>query len=226
MLIAAFWSLSIYTDVSSLISRLAAYASNAKAWGFTPPFGKIAQMQNLKTVLYLASGILFGLFLAALVWVMARSPRGEAVVLRPVPTQRPIIVHITGAVPRPGVYALPPGARIQDVISAAGGFLAEAEKSQINLAAPLEDGERLDIPYMEGASPVLPTPGVEVITTELVNINEASAEDMVELLGITSAAAQSIVDNRPYFEIEEIRDLPGIGQVNFARIRHLITVGE
>ena len=88
-------------------------------------------MQNLKFTLYLASGILFGLFLAALVWVVSRNPRGEAVILRPVPTEKPVIVHITGAVPRPGVYALPQGARIQDAISAAGGFLAEAEKSQI-----------------------------------------------------------------------------------------------
>ena len=101
-------------------------------------------MQNLKSTLYLASGILFGLFLAALVWVVSRNPTGEAVVLRPVPTEKPVIVHITGAVPRPGVYALPQGARIQDAISAAGGFLAEAEKSQINLAAVLEDGEKLE----------------------------------------------------------------------------------
>ncbi len=72
-----------------------------------------------------------------------------------------MIVHITGAVPRPGVYALPQGARVQDAISAAGGFLAEAEKSQINLAALLEDGEKLDIPFMEGASPVLATPGAK-----------------------------------------------------------------
>lgn len=213
------------TAVSDLPSRLAAYIPNAKVWGFTPPFGKIAQMQNLKTVLYLASGILFGLFLAALVWVMARSPRGEAVVLRPVPTQRPIIVHITGAVPRPGVYALPPGARIQDVISAAGGFLAEAEKSQINLAAPLEDGERLDIPFIEGASPVLPTLGAEVVTTELVDINTASFEEINALPGVSDTAAQIIIENRPYFDIEELEDVPGVGAGVLSRIRDLITVG-
>ena len=81
-------------------------------------------MQNLKSILYMASGILLGLFLAALVWVVARNPSGEAVTLRPVPTEKPIIVHITGAVPRPGVYALPKDSRVQDGISAAGGFLA------------------------------------------------------------------------------------------------------
>src|ERR1044071_5711410 len=122
-------------------------------------------MQNIKSILYMTSGILLGLFLAALVWVVARNPSGEAVTLRPVPTDKPIVVHITGAVPRPGVYALPQGARVQDGISAAGGFLAEAEKSQINLAAVLEDGEKLDIPYIEGAVPVAGTPVPEVVTS-------------------------------------------------------------
>src|SRR5512134_2995560 len=114
-------------------------------------------MQSLKSILYLVSAILFGLFVAALVWVVARNPSGEAVILRPAPTEKPVIVYITGAVPRPGVYALPQNARVQDAISAAGGFLAEAEKSEINLAALLEDGEKLDIPFLEGASPLLAT---------------------------------------------------------------------
>ena len=103
-------------------------------------------MQSLKSIFYMVAGLLLGLFLAALVWVVARTPSGEAVTLRPVPTEKPIVVHITGAVPRPGVYALPQGARIQDGISAAGGFLAEADKTNINLAELLDDGEKLDIP--------------------------------------------------------------------------------
>src|SRR6266542_2028937 len=137
-------------------------------------------MRNLKSILYLASGILFGLFLAALVWVVARSPSGEAVILRPAPTDKPVIVYITGAVPRPGVYALPKNARVQDAISAAGGFLAEAEKSQINLAALLEDGAKLEIPYVEGASPVLgtPVPEIATATTELIDINIASNAEL------------------------------------------------
>jgi len=122
-------------------------------------------MQNMKSVLYMVSGILFGLFVAALVWVVARNPSGTSVTLRPVPTDRPIIVHITGAVPRPGVYALPEGARVQDGIAAAGGFLAEAEKGGINLARALEDGEQLDIPYVEGFTPVIATPEEVFIPT-------------------------------------------------------------
>src|ERR1051325_6618066 len=114
-------------------------------------------MQSLKAILYMVSGILLGLFLAALVWVVARNPSGQAVTLRPVPTEKPIVVYITGAVPRPGVYALAQGSRVQDAISAAGGFLADADKTGINLARALEDGEQLDITYASGSSPVIGT---------------------------------------------------------------------
>jgi competence protein ComEA len=188
-------------------------------------------MQNLKSTLYLASGILFGLFLAALAWVVARNPSGEAVVLRPVPTETPLIVHITGAVPRPGVYALPQGARVQDAISAAGGFLAEAEKSQINLAALLEDGEKLDIPYLEGASPVLSTLEPEGVTstTELIDINTASSVELEELPGIGPTTAQKIVEyreqNGPFLSPEDIINVSGIGPGTYERIKDLITVG-
>lgn len=188
-------------------------------------------MQNLKSILYLASGILFGLFLAALVWVVARNPTGEPVILRPAPTEKPVVVYITGAVPRPGVYALPKNARVQDAISAAGGFLAEAEKSQINLAALIEDGEKLDIPYVEGASPILSTPMPEVVTstTELINLNTASALELEALPGIGPTTAQKIVDyreqNGPFINAEDIINVSGIGPGTYERIKDLITVG-
>lgn len=188
-------------------------------------------MQNLKSILYLASGILFGLFLAAVVWVVARNPSGEAVILRPAPTEKPLVVYITGAVPRPGVYALPKGARVQDAISAAGGFLAEAEKSQINLAALIEDGEKLDIPYLEGAAPILATPGPTVVaaTTELININTASLDQLDSLPGIGPKTAQKIIDyreqNGPFLNTEDIINVSGIGPVSYERFKDLITVG-
>jgi competence protein ComEA len=189
-------------------------------------------MQNLRAILYMASGILLGLFLAALVWVVARTPSGEAVVLRPVPTDRPIVVHITGAVPRPGVYALPQGARVQDGISAAGGFLAEAQKTNINLAQSLEDGEKLDVPFIEGVSPVLATPVPEVVssTTELVNINTASIAELDTLPGIGPTTAQKIIDYREqnglFRSIEDIINVSGIGPATYERLKDLITVGN
>ena len=201
-------------------------------------------MQTIKSILYMASGILFGLFVAALVWVVARNPSGDSVVLRPVPTDTPIVIHITGAVPRPGVYALPKGARVQDAISAAGGFLAEANKTGINLARTLEDGEQLDIPYGEGASIVIPTPGVDTggnsggdsgsggggTVTELININTAAQFELETLPGIGPTTAQKIIAyreaNGPFATIEDIINVSGIGPGTFERIKDLITVGE
>lgn len=180
----------------------------------------------------MASGVLFGLFVAAVIWVVARNPSGTSVVLRPVPTERPVIVYITGAVPRPGVYALPQGARVQDAISAAGGFLAEAEKSQINLARLLEDGEKLDIAYIEGASPVIPTPGEEIIasTTELIDINTASQAELESLPGIGPTTARKIIEyretNGPFINAEDIINVSGIGPGTYERIKDLITVGS
>lgn len=192
-------------------------------------------MQNLKSILYMASGVLLGLFVALLVWVVARNPSGQAVTLRPVPTEKPIIVHITGAVPRPGVYALAQGSRVQDAISAAGGFLADAERTSINLARALEDGEQLDIPYMEGASPVIGTEMPMPASTELasssdlININTASQSELESLPGIGPTTAQKIIEyretNGPFITTQDIINVSGIGPGTYERIKDLITVG-
>ena len=184
----------------------------------------------------MTAGILFGLFIAVLVWVVARNPSGQAVTLRPVPTEKPIVVQVSGAVPRPGVYALAQGSRVQDAISAAGGFLAEAEKTGINLARALEDGEQLDIPYAEGSSPViLETPIASSTitssssTAELININTASLAELDTLPGIGPTTAQKIIDyrtqNGPFLAKEDIINVSGIGPGTYERIKDLITVG-
>jgi competence protein ComEA len=192
-------------------------------------------MQTLKSILYMAAGVLLGLFAALLIWVVARNPSGQAVTLRPAPTQAPIIVHITGAVPRPGVYALAQGSRVQDAISASGGFLVDADKTGINLARTLEDGEQLDIPYQAGTSPVLGTPIAppalteEPASTELININTASQSELESLPGIGPTTAQKIIQyretNGPFVSTQDIINVSGIGPGTYERIKDLITVG-
>ncbi|HQX17749.1 MAG TPA: ComEA family DNA-binding protein [Anaerolineales bacterium] len=189
-------------------------------------------MQTIKSILYMASGVLFGLFIAVVVWVVARNPSGQAVTLRPVPTEAPIVVHITGAVPRPGVYALPQGARVQDAISAAGGFLADADKTGINLARLIEDGEKLDIPLAEGSSLVVEpvsVPTEPAASTELIDINSASQSELETLPGIGPTTARKIIDyreeNGPFQAIEDIMNVSGIGPGTYERMKDLITVG-
>jgi len=189
-------------------------------------------MQNLKPILYMVSGILLGLFVAVLVWVVARNPSGQAVTLRPAPTEQPIVVQIAGAVPRPGVYALAQGSRVQDAISAAGGFLADADKTGINLARAVVDGEQLEIPYADGASPVIldATPKAQSQSSaELVNVNTASPAELDTLPGIGPTTAQKIIDyreqNGPFLTKEDIINVSGIGPGTYERLKDLITVG-
>jgi competence protein ComEA len=191
-------------------------------------------MKNILTILL---GIMAGFALAGLLFFVARAPAGEAIVLEPAPTQEPIAVHIIGAVPRPGLYQFIEGARVQDAIDAAGGLLASADVTSINLAALLEDGQQINIPYRSGEEPSedensldlpndnQPTPQS---STELININTATAEELDSLPGIGPTIAQNIIDYRTangnFARIEDIMNVSGIGQATFDEIRDLITI--
>lgn len=192
----------------------------------------------MKTVLYIFSGILLGLLLAGGIWVAARAPEGKSVQLRPAPTPEPLQVHVAGAVVRPGVYDLPKDSRVLDAVEAAGGFVAEADKNALNLAARVEDGERLDIPYVAGyvqdeeegfvvVSEGTPSP---LAGDELVDINTASFEELDKLPGIGPTTAQKIIDyrdeNGPFARIEDITNVSGIGPATYEEIKDMIIVEE
>ena len=182
---------------------------------------------------YVLVGVIAGFLLAgALVWV-GRSPSGTPIALLPAPTQPPLVVHVIGAVPRPGVYELPEGSRVRDAVQAAGGALAQADLAFLNLAAPLEDGQQLDIPYLDGAPPAdpfaeQPPPSANVDQAELVNINTASLEELDSLPGIGPTTAQKIIEyreqNGPFQAIEDIMNVSGIGPATFEELQDLITI--
>ena len=146
----------------------------------------------------------------------------------PAPTPSPLIVDVAGAIPKPGVYELPEGSRVKDAVEAAGGFLAEADKSTINLAAPLEDGQRLDIPFLAGTEP-LGAATTQEEQVELIDINTADVDTLSTLPGIGPTLAQRIVDYRdtygPFFYIEDIMNVEGISATTFENIKDLITTG-
>ena len=165
-------------------------------------------------------GILIGILLAGIIWNTSRQPSGEAVTLRPPPTPAPISIHITGSVLSPGVYNLPVGSRVMDAITAAGGFLPIADSDQVNLAALLEDGSKIDIPKRENYS------GSGSSTTR-VNINTASVDELDSLPGIGASTAQAIVDYRRQYGSFQRTDgllaVSGIGPATYGRIKDLIT---
>ncbi|MBN1484604.1 MAG: helix-hairpin-helix domain-containing protein [Chloroflexia bacterium] len=153
----------------------------------------------------------------------------------PSATPAPLFVYVSGAVLRPGVYALPAGARVVDALEAAGGPTTEADLVYLNLARRVRDEEQIHVPRRGEPTPNLPPPppaaGASVPPEQpaKVNINTAGLAELDGLPGIGPSYAQRIIDYRsshgPFQTIEEIQNVPGIGPSTFARIQSLITVG-
>lgn len=184
-------------------------------------------------------GALVGLLAAAVLFLVSSQPRGQAVRLEPPPSPPPLLVHVNGAVTRPGLVTLPPGSRVSDAIQAAGGLLEAADRRGLNLAAVLEDGQMLLIPTLPAPIPSgqLATPGAERLMeiplsstpTFPININSASQAELEALPGIGPVISQKIIDYRavhgPFTSIEAIQDVAGIGPAIFEKIKDLITTG-
>jgi len=175
--------------------------------------------------------VVCGLLSGGILFLVTRPPRGQPVLLLPAPTATSLLVHVAGAVNQPGVYSLPPGSRVQDAISLAGGFLHEANLQAINLAALIKDGERVFVPKV----PATPVPGnadspeVSSSVQYPIDINTATQAELESLPGIGPITAQDIIafrdQNGAFRTIEEIENVPGIGQKTFETIKEFITAG-
>ena len=194
----------------------------------------------MKNIWAVAFGVVCGLLGAGLLYSLTRPPRGEVIRLLPPPVPAPLVVHVSGAVVNPGVYSLPSGSRLGDAVQAAGGMTEAADKGALNLAAPLQDGERIDIPIIsiepQTTSPseqaILPatiTPVDEAIHYP-IDINRATQAELESLPGIGPVLAKDIIiyleTHGPFRTIEEIQDVSGIGPAKFEKIKTLIIVGE
>ena len=176
-------------------------------------------------------GVLTGLALGGVLYFLLRPEREMPIVLEPPPTPQGIVVQIEGAVRTPGVYTFPRGSRVYQAIEAAGGALPEADLSRLNLSRPLQDGERLWVPFR--GEPVTPTPVAASLSAVgapvQVNINTASVDELAELPGIGPSLAARIVEYRethgPFRTLEELLNVKGIGPVKLEQIRPYLTVG-
>ena len=153
-----------------------------------------------------------------------------------------IIVYVCGAVAQPGVYCLPVGSRVVQAVEAAGGLLPEAEERALNQARILEDGEQITVPTQEetkqaGKDFVSENSGrtsAGSCTTEgesksgKVNLNTATKEELMTISGIGESRADAILSyraqNGPFREIEEIKNIDGIKDKLFEKIRGFIEV--
>ena len=186
----------------------------------------------------LAAGAALAVALGVVVWLLLRSPEGpppetflpmaDEVAASTSTSAEPaaLLVHAAGAVQRPGVYELPPGSRVTDLIDAAGGPTADADVDQLNLAAPVTDGERVYVPRV-GEVVAAAAAGADAPSGPL-NLNTATLEQLDELDGIGPTTAQHILDYREehggFGSVEELGEVPGIGDVRLASLREQVRV--
>lgn len=147
-----------------------------------------------------------------------------------------VVVHVVGAVMRPGVYALAPGSRVADAVDMAGGALGSAALQSLNLARLLADGEQIYVPTIDevaagavSAPAATGSPGGGASVGGMVDINRASAAELDGLPGVGPSTAQKIVDDRetngPFSTPEDLMRVPGIGAKKFDALKDLVTCG-
>jgi competence protein ComEA len=137
-----------------------------------------------------------------------------------------VVVHVAGAVRQPGVYRLRAGARVDDALQRAGGPTRRADLGAVNLAAKAEDGRQVLVPEKvraaAGATGAAAAPGVPL------NLNTATLEQLDALTGIGPTLAQQILDfreaNGGFGSIDELADVPGIGDARLASLREQVRV--
>ena len=148
----------------------------------------------------------------------------------------PLVVHAAGAVAVPGIHTVPPGSRVSALLAAAGGPAPDADLDRVNLAATVADGERVWFPRLgeEAEPPVVAgaggggTSGGQGGAPALVDLNVASAEELDTLPGVGPATAAAILEHRsthgPFTSVEDLLDVPGIGEAKLEQLRDLVTV--
>lgn len=166
----------------------------------------------------------------------ATTPDVAVAPLEPVssaPSRRALVVHVVGAVRRPGLFRLPEGARVADAVARAGGAARRADLAALNLAAPLVDGTQVLVPRRAvpatGLSPATAEAGTEngVAAGSKVSLSSASAEELDQLPGVGPVTAQKIIDYRtehgPFASVDDLDAVPGVGPARLEQLRDLVT---
>ena len=137
-----------------------------------------------------------------------------------------IKVHVTGEVLNTGLIELKTGSRIYDAIEECGGTTDLADVSKVNLAYILSDGEKIYIPSINDEDDVDYILNSE--SNSKVNINTATAEQLETLNGIGESLAAAIIayreENGNFSSIEDIKNVSGIGDSKFEKIKDYISV--
>ncbi len=189
---------------------------------------------------YIAMVVLFAIVLVGTILVLRQPAAAPLTIITPTPrpsaTPASVIVDVRGAVEKPGVYTLPAGSRLQDVLTQAGGVLPNAETRNLNLARRLNDGEQIYVPQVGEATATAPaiagkgapTSAATKTPPGTININTATLEELDVLPGIGPAIAQRIIDyrsqNGAFKQIDDLKKVRGIGDALFSQIKDMVTV--
>ena len=176
------------------------------------------------TVAVIAAAVFFS---AGGLWLASRPvPRGVEVTLPSPIAAKPAIVHVTGGVANPGVYTLPPDARVLDAIEAAGGLVDPDSTNNLNLAQLVVDGQRIIV--SDGSIPTTDNVEISGRTQDgRIDLNSANAELLKELPGIGEVRAKLIIEWRmthsPFTSADDLIAIPGIGDSIVNAIRLLVS---
>ena len=150
------------------------------------------------------------------------------------PRQRQVVVHVVGAVRRPGLLRMREGARVADAVARAGGATRRADLSGVNLAAPLVDGTQILVPRRvvgavgaSGSALGGATAAGAGLAGRKVSLSSATAEELESLPGVGPITAQKILDHRaehgPFRSVDDLDDVSGIGPTRVEQLRDLVT---
>jgi len=142
---------------------------------------------------------------------------------------RTLLVHVVGAVRKPGLYRLREGSRTADAIRRAGGAKPKAALEQVNLASPVADGQQVVVPARGDPGPTTSAgggvsgPGV---AGEKIHLNSATLEELDTLPGVGPVTAQKILAYRTehgaFQTVEELDAVPGIGPARLEELKTLV----
>ena len=150
----------------------------------------------------------------------AAEQSAQPLVAEPAAAAPKLVVHVAGAVRRPGLYRLAEGKRVADAVARAGGATAPADTAAINLAAPLADGMQVVVPRKQpgGSAPA---------AGGRVSLSSATAAELDALPGIGPVTAQKILDYRAqhggFRSVDDLDAIPGIGPARIEQLRDVVS---
>jgi len=188
---------------------------------------QMPQISRGRALAYVVA-LLLGLTLAGrVVFHTGAHPRAAPVAMKAAQAPaRKVLVHVVGAVRKPGLYRLTEGSRIDDAIKAAGGAKPKADLELINLAAPVADGQQVIVPVRGHAASAGSSAGGSSATGGHVHLNTATLEELDTLPGVGPVTAQKILDYRnehgAFKSVDELDAVPGIGPARLAELKKVV----